>query len=157
MANRVEGDISVQRLAFVGDETGRKLEFPRTSIQDLQGRSGPVSYGVGETQPAQGLCDSSIGANAGDHFLADVAAFRIADRSLIQSCFGGKIGLRLLAKVCYRPQDVRALHCKWMWRPAERPQGTAFGQLACGTSLALRGLPGRLFITANVIWEQDIG
>lgn len=46
MANRVESDISVQRFAFVADETGRRLQFPRAESHLLEGRSGAVTYGA---------------------------------------------------------------------------------------------------------------
>ena len=46
MANRVETDISVQRFAFEMDDDGKRLVFPRTATQDIQGRSGAVAYGV---------------------------------------------------------------------------------------------------------------
>jgi len=48
MAHRIETDISVQRFAFVGDETGRRLQFPRAQTQDVSGRSGSTAYGVRE-------------------------------------------------------------------------------------------------------------
>ena len=48
MAHRIETDISVQRFAFVGDEKGRKLQFPRAQTQDVAGRSGTTAYGVRE-------------------------------------------------------------------------------------------------------------
>lgn len=48
MAHRIETDISVQRFAFVGDESGRRLQFPRAQTQDVQGRSGSVAYGARE-------------------------------------------------------------------------------------------------------------
>ncbi len=46
MPNRVETDISVQRFAFVGDDDGRRLVFPRTESHKIEGRSGSVAYGV---------------------------------------------------------------------------------------------------------------
>lgn len=46
MANRVETDINVQRFAFEMDDKGKRLVFPRTSTEDIQGRSGSVAYGV---------------------------------------------------------------------------------------------------------------
>lgn len=45
MANRVESDVSVQRFGFTGDETGRRLQFPRAEAHLLEGRSGSVAYG----------------------------------------------------------------------------------------------------------------
>ncbi len=46
MPNRVETDLSVQRFAFVGDDDGRRLVFPRTETHNIEGRSGSVAYGV---------------------------------------------------------------------------------------------------------------
>lgn len=46
MANRVESDISVQRFGYTGDETGRRLQFPRAESHLLEGRSGSVTYGA---------------------------------------------------------------------------------------------------------------
>src|SRR6187431_1600229 len=46
MANRVESDVSVQRFRFTGDETGRRLHFPRAESHHLEGRSGSVTYGA---------------------------------------------------------------------------------------------------------------
>jgi hypothetical protein len=46
MANRVETDVSVQRFGFTGDETGRRLHFPRVESHRLEGRSGTVAYGA---------------------------------------------------------------------------------------------------------------
>ena len=46
MANRVESDVTVQRFAFTGDETGRRLQFPRAESHHLEGRSGSVAYGA---------------------------------------------------------------------------------------------------------------
>jgi hypothetical protein len=46
MANRVESDISVQRFGFTGDDTGRRLHFPRAESHHLEGRSGAVTYGA---------------------------------------------------------------------------------------------------------------
>jgi len=46
MANRVESDLSVQRFGYMGDETGRRLQFPRAETHLLEGRSGAVSYGA---------------------------------------------------------------------------------------------------------------
>jgi hypothetical protein len=45
MANRVESDVSVQKFKFTGDETGRRLQFPRAESHNLEGRSGSVAYG----------------------------------------------------------------------------------------------------------------
>jgi hypothetical protein len=45
MANRVESDLSVQRFGFTGDETGRRLQFPRAEAHHLEGRSGSIAYG----------------------------------------------------------------------------------------------------------------
>lgn len=46
MANRVESDVSVQRFGYTGDDTGRKLHFPRAETHHLEGRSGTVAYGA---------------------------------------------------------------------------------------------------------------
>jgi hypothetical protein len=48
MAHRVETDISVQRFAFEMDDSGKRLVFPRTAMQDIGGRGGAVAYGVKE-------------------------------------------------------------------------------------------------------------
>jgi hypothetical protein len=48
MANRVETNISVQKFAFEMDDAGKRLVFPRTTTQDIQGRSGSVGYGIRE-------------------------------------------------------------------------------------------------------------
>lgn len=45
MSTRVETDIKVQRFAYA-DDTGRRLIFPRAEMQNIQGRSGSVGYGV---------------------------------------------------------------------------------------------------------------
>jgi hypothetical protein len=46
MANRVESDVSVQRFRYTGDDTGRRLHFPRAESHHLEGRSGAVTYGA---------------------------------------------------------------------------------------------------------------
>ncbi|CAN5901194.1 hypothetical protein BH11MYX3_BH11MYX3_01490 [soil metagenome] len=46
MPNRIETDISVLRLAFVGDDDGKRLVFPRSELHKIEGRSGSVTYGV---------------------------------------------------------------------------------------------------------------
>lgn len=48
MANRVEGDVSVQRLAYLGDENGRRLVFPRAEAHRIDGRSGSVAHGAAD-------------------------------------------------------------------------------------------------------------
>lgn len=46
MTNRVECDVSVPRFGFVGDPSGRRLQFPQAESHNLQGRSGSVTYGA---------------------------------------------------------------------------------------------------------------
>ncbi len=46
MPNRVETDVTVQRFGFTGDDTGRRLHFPRAESHHLEGRSGAVAYGA---------------------------------------------------------------------------------------------------------------
>lgn len=48
MAQRVESDISVQRFAYVGDDSGRRLRFPRAEAQQIGGAAGGTKYGARE-------------------------------------------------------------------------------------------------------------
>ena len=60
MANRVETDITVQRFAYVGDDAGQRLVFPRTEAHKIEGRSGTVAYGVADClfEQLQGRLDT---------------------------------------------------------------------------------------------------
>lgn len=46
MTNRVECDVSVPRFSFVGDLSGKRLQFPHAESHNLEGRSGSVAYGA---------------------------------------------------------------------------------------------------------------
>jgi hypothetical protein len=46
MAQRVESDITVQRLGFLSDDSGSRLRFPRAELRDIEGAAGTVSYGA---------------------------------------------------------------------------------------------------------------
>ncbi len=70
MPNRVETDISVQRFAFVGDDDGRRLVFPRTESHRIEGRSGSVSYSV-----ADALFEGLEGRLDTVRWTADAASF----------------------------------------------------------------------------------
>ncbi|MBA3541342.1 MAG: hypothetical protein H0T79_17150, partial [Deltaproteobacteria bacterium] len=46
MPHHVETDIAVQRFGFTGDETGKKLHFPHTKMDKVEGRAGNATYGA---------------------------------------------------------------------------------------------------------------
>jgi hypothetical protein len=46
MGQRVETDITVQRFAFVDDDAGSRLQFPRAETHDIAGGSEGVAYGA---------------------------------------------------------------------------------------------------------------
>jgi hypothetical protein len=85
MANRVESDVSVQRFGFMGDDSGRRLSFPRAETHHLEGRSGSVSYGARDVlfDALEGRLDTlrwtAEAVSIGDAWLRDDAGrFNIA-------------------------------------------------------------------------------
>lgn len=48
MAPRVEADLEVQRFGFTGDESGKRLLFPRAHLGRLEGRGSTAGYGAAE-------------------------------------------------------------------------------------------------------------
>jgi len=46
MPTHIETDVTVQRFGFTQDDAGNRLLFPRTEMQQLQGRSGTTNYGA---------------------------------------------------------------------------------------------------------------
>jgi hypothetical protein len=85
MANRVETDVSVQRFGFTGDDSGRRLQFPRAETHLLEGRSGSVTYGARDVlfDALEGRLDTlrwtAEAVSIGDAWLRDDAGrFNIA-------------------------------------------------------------------------------
>jgi hypothetical protein len=48
MTNHIETDVTVQRFGFTGDESGKRLQFPRAESHQVQGRSGGTTYGAAD-------------------------------------------------------------------------------------------------------------
>ncbi len=70
MSHRVETDVAVNRFGFVQDDNGRRLLFPRGTIQNIEGRSGTMAYGAGEA-----VIDGLEGRLGQLHWKADGASF----------------------------------------------------------------------------------
>ena len=70
MSNHVESDVSVQRFAFDDDANGLRLTFPQANLGRVEGRSGPVTYGVGEA-----VLTNLVGRLQGVNWTAGSATF----------------------------------------------------------------------------------
>jgi len=79
MPNHVETDITVQRFAFTGDDTGKRLTFPRAETKNIEGKSGGSSYGAADCafEKLEGRLDtlrwSAESASLGSTWLRDDA------------------------------------------------------------------------------------
>ncbi len=79
LASSIDGDVTVQRLGFSSDDSGKRLTFPHAELSTLEGRSGATSYGAKECvfEALEGRLDSlhwkADGASLGAAWLRDDA------------------------------------------------------------------------------------
>lgn len=69
MASKIESDVKVPRFAYSGDETAKKLTFPRAELTKIEGGTGPVKYGA-----AEGMFDALVGRLDTLRWTADAAS-----------------------------------------------------------------------------------
>ncbi len=73
LASSIDGDVTVQRLGFSSDDSGKRLSFPHAELSTLEGRSGATGYGAKECvfEALEGRLDTL-------HWKADAASLGTA-------------------------------------------------------------------------------
>lgn len=168
MANRVESDISVQRFGFTGDDTGRRLLFPRAESHHLEGRSGGVTYGAADVlfDALEGRLDTlrwtAEGASIGAAWLRDdkgrfdIAVDRIEmSRGIMLT--RGEHGVEIVAP--HTSLSEMKLTVKGPFGRAGERQATAAAPAAGLRQDSLRfldSLSGRINLTIKVVLDLPV-
>ena len=165
MPNHVETDITVQRFAFTGDTTGKRLTFPHAETKRIEGKSGGSAYGAADAvfEKLEGRLDtlrwSAESAALGSTWLRDDAGrFDIGiDRIELPSgvmLTRADQGVEMLAQQVSL-SEVR-LVVKGTWSKASAAAPPAEEQLRQDKLRFLDSLSGHIDLTLKVVLDLPV-